>query len=126
MPAIMQMRPEPLVQALASREVREAGAVLRKWAERGTVTATACVGTFVLAEASLLDEEEATTSWWLSPLFRQRYPRVRLDESRLKNGRMHRAVKLVTEAWAAISCAKSAGLPIRGADWFSCIDASSA
>src|ERR1700740_1894855 len=31
MPAILQMRPEPLVQALAGREVREAGAVLRKW-----------------------------------------------------------------------------------------------
>src|SRR5215470_9691516 len=30
MPAIMQMRPEALVHALASREVREAGAVLRK------------------------------------------------------------------------------------------------
>src|SRR5471032_1234723 len=83
MPAIMQMKPEPLMEVLAGSEVREAGAVLRKWAGRGAVTATACVGTFVLAEASLLDEEEATTTWWLSPLFRQRYPRVRLDESRI-------------------------------------------
>ena len=83
MPALMQMRPEPLVQALASREVREAGTVLRKWSERGALTATACIGTFVLAEASLLDGEEATTTWWLSPLFRQRYPLVRLDESRI-------------------------------------------
>lgn len=83
MPAIMHMRPEPLVQALAGSEVREAGAVLRKWAGRGAMTATACVGTFVLAEAALLDGEDATTSWWLSPLFRQRYPLVRLDESRI-------------------------------------------
>jgi len=83
MPAIMQMRPEPLVQALASSEVREAGAVLNKWSARGALTATACIGTFVLAEAGLLDGEEATTTWWLSPLFRQRYPRVRLDESRI-------------------------------------------
>ncbi|MEA3178138.1 MAG: hypothetical protein QOI59_1661 [Gammaproteobacteria bacterium] len=83
MPAIMHMRPEPLVQALASSEVREAGALLRKWSGRGALTATACVGTFVLAESSLLDGEEATTTWWLSPLFRQRYPRVRLDESRI-------------------------------------------
>jgi len=83
MPAIMHLRPDPLVRALASSEVREAGEVLRKWAGRGAVTATACVGTFVLAEAALLDGEEATTSWWLSPLFRQRYPLVRLDESRI-------------------------------------------
>jgi transcriptional regulator GlxA family with amidase domain len=81
MPAILHMRPEPLVQALAGSEVREAGAVLRKWSARGALTATARVGTFVLAEAALLDGEEATTTWWLSPLFRQRYPRVRLDES---------------------------------------------
>jgi transcriptional regulator GlxA family with amidase domain len=83
MPAIMYMRPAPLVHALAGSEVREAGALLRKWSGRGALTATACIGTFVLAEAALLDGEEATTTWWLSPLFRQRYPRVRLDESRI-------------------------------------------
>jgi transcriptional regulator GlxA family with amidase domain len=83
MPAILQMKPEPLVQVLAGSEVREAGVVLRKWSERGALIATACIGTFVLAEAALLDGEEATTTWWLSPLFRKRYPRVRLDESRI-------------------------------------------
>ena len=83
MPAILHLKPEPLVRALAGSEVREAGAVLRKWSERGALTATACVGTFVLAESALLDGEEATTTWWLSSLFRQRYPRVRLDESRI-------------------------------------------
>jgi transcriptional regulator GlxA family with amidase domain len=31
----------------------------------------------------LLDGEEATTTWWLAPLFRQRYPKVHLDESRI-------------------------------------------
>jgi transcriptional regulator GlxA family with amidase domain len=83
MPALLHMKPATLVQALGGSEVREAGAVLRKWSARGALTATACVGTFVLAESALLDGEEATTTWWLSPLFRQRYPRVRLDESRI-------------------------------------------
>jgi transcriptional regulator GlxA family with amidase domain len=83
MPAINRIMPEVLVPALASGEVREAGAVLRKWSGRGALTAAACVGTFVLAEAALLDGEEATTTWWLAPLFRQRYPRVRLDESQI-------------------------------------------
>jgi transcriptional regulator GlxA family with amidase domain len=82
-PAINRIMPDPLLQALASAEVREAGAVLRKWSDRGALTAAACVGTFVLAEASLLDDEEATTTWWLAPLFRQRYPRVRLNETRI-------------------------------------------
>ena len=83
MPAILHMGPASLVKALASNEVREAGAVLRKWSGYGALIATACVGTFVLAEASLLDGEAATTTWYLSPLFRQRYPRVRLDDSRI-------------------------------------------
>ena len=82
-PAINRITPEPLVHALASDEVRAAGAVLRKWSDRGALTAAACVGTFVLAEAGLLNGEEATTTWWLAPLFRQRYPLVRLDETRL-------------------------------------------
>lgn len=82
-PAINHLTPEPLVKALAASEVREAGALLRKWSERGALTTAACVGTFVLAEAALLDGEEATTTWWLAPFFRQRYPLVRLDESRI-------------------------------------------
>jgi transcriptional regulator GlxA family with amidase domain len=82
-PAINRITPEVLVPALASGEVREAGAVLRECSERGALIAAACVGSFVLAEAGLLDSEEATTTWWLAPLFRQRYPQVRLDEARL-------------------------------------------
>jgi transcriptional regulator GlxA family with amidase domain len=49
----------------------------------------ACIGTFVMAESGLLDNQHATTTWWLAPLFRQRYPHVLLDESNMivKSGR---------------------------------------
>jgi transcriptional regulator GlxA family with amidase domain len=52
----------------------------------------------VLAESGLLDDHDATTTWWLSPLFRQRYPRVRVDESRM----IVSSAKVVT-AGAALS-----------------------
>jgi transcriptional regulator GlxA family with amidase domain len=75
--------PEPLMQALATSEVREAVTLLRKLAGGVALAAAACMSTFVLAEAALPDGEEATTTWWPAPLFRQRYALVRLDESRI-------------------------------------------
>ena len=82
-PAIGCKLPAPLQGALGRSDVRDAADALRRWADNVAVIAAACTGTFVLAESSLLDDQDATTSWWLAPLFRQRYPKVRLDESRM-------------------------------------------
>jgi len=82
-PAIGCKMPAPLEHALTRADVRDALAMLRNWAGDGASMAAACVGTFVLAEAGLLDGEEATTTWWLAPMFRRRYPDVKLDESRM-------------------------------------------
>jgi len=88
-PAIGFKMPGPLETALARPDVRDAGAMLRKWERRGAAMTAACIGTFVLAESGLLDHQQATTTWWLAPLFRKRYPNVHLDESHMivKSGR---------------------------------------
>jgi transcriptional regulator GlxA family with amidase domain len=82
-PALSTGTPDVLVPALGRPDVRQAQVQVVKWHEGGARIAAACIGTFLLAEAGLLDGQEATTTWWLAPLFRQRYPAVRLDESRM-------------------------------------------
>ncbi|NRO96040.1 helix-turn-helix domain-containing protein [Paraburkholderia sp. NMBU_R16] len=82
-PALGYKMPDTLVPALDRPDVCDAVVALRDWARGGARIAAACIGTFVLAESGLLDGGEATTTWWLTPLFRQRYPRVRLDAHRM-------------------------------------------
>jgi transcriptional regulator GlxA family with amidase domain len=82
-PAIGFKMPEPLEAALARPDVADAAGALRQWAHRGSTMAAACIGTFVMAESGLLDQQRATTTWWLAALFRKRYPHVLLDESHM-------------------------------------------
>ena len=82
-PALGAKMPEALAARLAHADIRDAVAALQHWSGGGATTGAACTGTFVVAESALLDGGPATTSWWLAPMFRQRYPRVALDESRM-------------------------------------------
>ena len=82
-PAIGFKMPAPLEAALARPDIADAVGLLRRWSRSDTTMAAACIGTFVLAESGLLDGERATTTWWLAPMFRQRYPRVQVDESNM-------------------------------------------
>lgn len=85
-PALNAKTPPLLLEALARPDVLEAIDFLRAWRNRDIGIAGACIGTFLLAEAGILDGVEATTTWSLSPLFRQRFPAVRLDETQLIAG----------------------------------------
>jgi transcriptional regulator GlxA family with amidase domain len=89
-PAIGDRTPEPLAAALAKSETQAAASLLRRWADDGARVAAACIGTFIAAESGVLDGETVTTTWWLAPFFRQRYPRVRLDDRRMlvRSGRV--------------------------------------
>jgi transcriptional regulator GlxA family with amidase domain len=83
LPALNRTTPDALVPALGRADVVDALGALRAWRSNGARVAAACTGTFVLAESGLLDGYDATTTWWLSPLFRQRYPNVHLDAHRI-------------------------------------------
>lgn len=50
---------------------------------QGVRIGSSCTGSFVLAEAGLLDGRIATTNWQFANLFRKRYPRVRLKPERI-------------------------------------------
>jgi transcriptional regulator GlxA family with amidase domain len=83
LPALGEKTPSTLAERLTHRDVADAGGVLREWSQGGAWIGAACTGTFVLADSTLLDGHDATTSWWLAPLFRQRYSNIELDESRM-------------------------------------------
>jgi transcriptional regulator GlxA family with amidase domain len=82
-PALGTTTPGQLLPALKRADVSDAKAQLLAWHAAGTRIAASCIGTFLVAETGLLDGREATTTWSLAPLFRQRYPNVRLDEARM-------------------------------------------
>lgn len=61
------------------RQLEPETAFIRKAAQRGIVVASMCVGSFLLAEAGVLDNRRATTSWLLNGVMAKRYPAIKLD-----------------------------------------------
>jgi transcriptional regulator GlxA family with amidase domain len=82
-PALAERRPDALLDHVSGPASTAVRALVADTRERGTPVASACTGTFLLAESGVLDGRKATTSWWLAPVFRQRYPAVTIDETRM-------------------------------------------
>lgn len=67
----------------AKKDAAEAMRLLQIFGKAKTRISAACSSVFFLAEAGLLSGRAATTTWWLSQIFRARYPDIQLDESRM-------------------------------------------
>jgi transcriptional regulator GlxA family with amidase domain len=59
---------------------------LQQAAAEGAFLGASCASAFLLAESGVLEGGPATTSWWLAPAFRARYPAVRLVEEEIVVG----------------------------------------
>jgi transcriptional regulator GlxA family with amidase domain len=71
----------PPGDALGDRFTREIAWIRARY-EAGAVVASACSGAVLLAEAGLLDGQDATTHWAYCDALRTRYPRIRVHPER--------------------------------------------
>jgi transcriptional regulator GlxA family with amidase domain len=82
-PAVYAPMPDAMIATMERPDVKAAGRELIKWHAAGVRIAASCMGVFVVAQTGLLDGRDATSTWFLAPLFRRLYPQVRLDETRM-------------------------------------------
>lgn len=82
-PGLGTAEPDDLDRKLRSAACRRAQSLLVESFAGGAAVAASCASTFLLAEAGLLEGRQATTTWWLAPIFRQRYPGVDLVTDRI-------------------------------------------
>ena len=90
---------------LARADIEALAAILRRAETRGATIAASCSATFVLGASGVLDGRDATTTWWLAPEFRRRFPRVSLVSDRMviEDGRIFTAGSAFAHADLALT-----------------------
>jgi transcriptional regulator GlxA family with amidase domain len=83
LPGLAAATPHAVEALLARADTARALPLLARAAERGATIAASCSATTLLAAAGLLDGVEATTTWWLAPVFARRFPGVTLRADRM-------------------------------------------
>ncbi|MFO0600940.1 MAG: helix-turn-helix domain-containing protein [Myxococcaceae bacterium] len=82
-PGLSAATPGAVERLLSRGDVTRGVAAVAKVAKVGATVAASCSATFVLGQAGLLDGRPATTTWWLTAPFRQRFPRAQLEVERM-------------------------------------------
>lgn len=82
-PAAAERRPADLLDLVSAERTRQVREVIARRRAAGGAVATACTGTFLLAQTGVLDGLDATTSWWLAPTLRAAFPRVHVEHERM-------------------------------------------
>jgi len=77
------MSDKEITARFAKQDAIEAMRLLQMFSNAKVKIGASCSSVFFLAEAGLLSDRAATTTWWLAQIFRARYPGIRLDETKM-------------------------------------------
>jgi transcriptional regulator GlxA family with amidase domain len=108
-PAVNVLDPDVLIEVVSSTQHRRTIGLIAEAGEHGANLAAGCTATFFLAESGVLNGGTATTSWWLGPAFRRRYPNVQLDIDRIlcRSGQVTTAGAVLSHLDLALSVVNS-------------------
>ena len=108
-PAVNVRDTDALIEMVSSTQHRRAIELIAEAGDHGASLAAGCTATFFLAESGVLDGGTATTSWWLGPAFRRRYPKIELDIDQIlcRSGQVTTAGAVLSHLDLALSVVNS-------------------